>query len=157
MGLAHHRIKHLSGFYMLLNGDTGCAIRGMIYLAAQVPGERVRGCDLAAYLDVPLPTLTSVLRRLVKRGVLHAAKGRGGGFSMYPGAERMSLFEVIEIVDDRLTRRDCVLKMKACAHVTVCNRCPWGGLARDGMEFLKRQTIGGMVLAQSSNVPSEQF
>ncbi len=60
---------------MILNGDTECAIRGMIYLAAQIPGELVRGCDIADYLDIPLQTLTNVLRRLVKRGVIYPAKG----------------------------------------------------------------------------------
>ena len=130
---------------MLLNGDTACAIRGMIYLAAQVPGELVRGCDIAEYLDIPLQTLTNVLRRLVKRGVLYSVKGRGGGFSMYPGAEQMSFLEIIEIVDGRLTRRGCVLKMNACAQMEMChNHCQWGRITNHEMEFLKRQTIGGM-------------
>ena len=130
---------------MILNGDTECAIRGMIYLAAQIPGELVRGCDIAEYLDIPLQTLTNVLRRLVKRGVLYSAKGRGGGFSIYPGAEQMSLLEIIEIIDDRLTRRGCVLKVNACAQIEMCHsHCQWGRLSNHEMEFLKRQTIGEM-------------
>jgi len=127
---------------MILNGDTECAIRGMIYLAAQIPGELVRGCDIADYLDIPLQTLTNVLRRLVKRGVICSAKGRGGGFSIYPGAEQMSL---LEIIDDRLTRRGCVLKVNACAQIEMCHsHCQWGRPSNHEMEFLKRQTIGEM-------------
>ncbi|MHB1880924.1 MAG: RrF2 family transcriptional regulator [Acidithiobacillus sp.] len=130
---------------MLLNGDTECAIRGMIYLAAQVPGDLIRGCDLAEYLDIPLQTLTNVLRKLVKRGVLYSVKGRGGGFSMYPGAEQMSFLEIIEIVDNRLARGDCILKMSACAQMEMCHHhCQWGQLINHEMEYLKRQTIGGI-------------
>lgn len=128
----------------MLSKTTECALRGMIYIAAQKIGEPVLSRDVAQYLGMPIQCVTKIMRGLAKRGLLESMKGRGGGFMLRQGAEDLSILAIAEAVEGRLTPH-CLLGLKVCAEETACPvHCQWSSLHLQELEVMRHQTIGMM-------------
>lgn len=96
------------------------ALRVMACLALQSEGGKVRSQELAEQTGVPRAYLSKVLRRMVTAGLLDAEKGHKGGFCLAKPAEKVRLYDVIEVlVVDKLPRR-CVFGLDVCSDTTPC-------------------------------------
>ncbi|MGC9217500.1 RrF2 family transcriptional regulator [Acidithiobacillus sp.] len=128
---------------MELNRSGTCALRSLIYLAQQPLGTPVLGRDVAAELGTSEQCVTRVLRALVKRKVLISIKGRGGGFALRPGAERLSLYEVLKLIgEDNEGRHQCVLDLRECDDEHPCPlHQQWRDLQQKELGFLQEQHI----------------
>ena len=129
---------------MMFSKSSECALRAMIYIAAQKPGTPVLSRDVAEYLGMPIQCMTKIMRGLAKRGLLESLKGRGGGFVLTRNADSLSILDVVEAVEGRLTPH-CLLGLKVCADETACPvHCQWAQLRGQEMEVLRHQSIGAM-------------
>lgn len=132
---------------MMFSKTTEYALRGLIYLAAQTPGEPVLSRDVAKYLGTPNQCVAKIFRILAKRGLLESVKGRGGGFMLIPGAEKFNILDVVEAVEGHSSPH-CILGLKVCADETACPvHCQWAHLRLQEMDMLRKHTIGAMAHA----------
>jgi Rrf2 family protein len=77
------------------------ALRAVAELAAQ-PGRSFSRNDLARAQELPGKFLESILRDLVREGILVSRRGSGGGFQLARPASEVSLAEVVRAVEGPL-------------------------------------------------------
>jgi Rrf2 family protein len=114
------------------------ALRALSYLAAQPPGRVVRRAEIQTHQHVPPHFLSKILRRLVAAGFLESVPGANGGFRMARAASQMTVREVYECVEGKLSLIDCVEhKEEFCCFAPVCTQIDvWRGAQRLLMAYL---------------------
>jgi Rrf2 family protein len=84
---------------MKLTHSSSYAVHALAHLAGAGAGRRVASHDIARARGIPAPLLQNVLRPLVSARILRAATGQRGGYRLAKPAARISLLEVLEVVD----------------------------------------------------------
>jgi len=74
--------------------------------------------DLAAALDLSRPLLAKLLQELARKRIVVSSQGASGGFSLHKDLRRLSLMQLIEIIDGPVS-------LTACRHGgRMCSRAP---------------------------------
>ena len=88
----------------------------MTMLAARKPDELVLVAEIAKQRKVPKKFLELILLDLKKRGLLHAQRGKNGGYCLARPANKITFGEIIRITDGPLAPL-------ACASLTAYRKC----------------------------------
>jgi Rrf2 family protein len=92
------------------------ALRAMTMLAASKPGELVLIAEIAKQRKVPRKFLELILLDLKKHGLLHAKRGKNGGYCLARSPNQISFGEIVRITDGPLAPL-------ACASLTAYRKC----------------------------------
>lgn len=84
---------------MKLQQNTLLALYSALEFAAD-PARQVSAAEIAAKYKVSAHHLAKVLRKLGRAGLLHAARGAGGGYRFAGNPKRITLMDVIELFED---------------------------------------------------------
>ncbi len=95
------------------------AVRAVVAIAAAHPHRRKAG-DISATMAIPRTFLSRVLATLVSSGVLDAAAGPSGGYTLTRPPEEITLLEVVEAAEGPLELTECVLRGGPCAWEDRC-------------------------------------
>jgi Rrf2 family protein len=95
------------------------ALRAMIHLADN-PGGVARGSEIARQEHIPKYYLEKVIRDLMKRGLVRARRGPGGGYQLARPPETVSFRDVIEAVEGPITLNVCVDGSSVCNLQPAC-------------------------------------
>jgi Rrf2 family protein len=82
-----------------LQRNTLLALYSVLDFAAEPARQRSAAAIAAKYGASP-HHLAKVLRKLGRAGLLHAARGMGGGYRFAGNAKRVTLMDVIELFED---------------------------------------------------------
>lgn len=77
---------------------TDYGLLASIYLARH-GGEVVAAREIAEFYHLPLPMVTKVLKTLHSGGLIASHRGVGGGYSFDGDAERVTLGQLIEVLE----------------------------------------------------------
>jgi len=83
---------------------------GFILLAHMASQEREslhNAKDLSASINIPLPTVSKVLKILTQGGILQSHQGSKGGYSLSRAANEISAAEIIEAIEGPVAITDC--------------------------------------------------
>jgi len=83
---------------------------GFILLAHMASQEREslhNAKDLSASINIPLPTVSKVLKILTQGGILQSHQGSKGGYSLARAANKISAAEIIEAIEGPVAITDC--------------------------------------------------
>jgi len=105
---------------MIFSRTSQYAIQALIYLATQPNGRRMLNREIAHNLGVPSAYLAKILQNLSREKLLHSSRGRHGGFSLRPGAEKTSLLDIVLLTEGARVDRECLLGLKVCNDETAC-------------------------------------
>lgn len=126
------------------------ALRAMLYLAAQGPGNLSRSEEIAASEDMPAAFLAKVLHPLCRDRFLHSRKGLGGGYELIVPPERISLLDIVRSVDGE-PLRDCLLQDRACSCSTPCELHEfWNDTRIQFMSYLQNVTVADLLKTRQS-------
>jgi Rrf2 family protein len=89
------------------------ALRAMIHLADNPDGV-ARGTEIAHLEHIPKYYLEKVIRDLMRRGLVRARRGPGGGYQLARPADTISFRDIIEAVEGPITLNVCVDGSAAC-------------------------------------------
>jgi Rrf2 family protein len=95
------------------------ALRAMIHLADNPDGV-ARGTEIARREHIPKYYLEKVVRDLMRRGLVRARRGPGGGYQLARPAETISFREIIEAVEGPITLNLCVDGSSICSLQPLC-------------------------------------
>ncbi len=113
------------------------AIRSVIYLVRK--GEAVSVSTLASELKIPRAFTGKILQELHRAGFLHSFPGSKGGYALAKSPDKLSLSDVIMIMDGVPVHRQCILGQSDCSDT---NPCPlhgwWKGISSEITEQLDR-------------------
>ncbi len=111
---------------MLLSRASQYTLQALIYLAQQEPGRMVMVKEIADTLDLPMFYLAKLIQPPTHAGWLSTARGRGGGVRLNPGAETITLFDILQLTDGHRVHSECLLGFKDCGDNDACVlHCQW--------------------------------
>jgi Rrf2 family protein len=118
------------------------AIRGIIYLARQPAGKMVLISEIAEATDVPQTFLAKILQSFAKLGIVNSYRGTGGGFTIGRPASRITLREVVEVVEGPIMPNRCLTGEGACQRDKSCRVHPvWRRVQVEVASILDSVTI----------------
>jgi len=103
----------------LLTRDTDYAVRAICYMASR-PGRLVTVTELVNDLKIPRPFLRKILQVLNKAGIAKSVKGSGGGFRLVSRPDKLTLADLMEVFQGRLSINECAFKRKLCPNTARC-------------------------------------
>lgn len=84
-----------------------------VLLAHLVENEAVENHnarDLSVELDIPLPTVSKVLKILTQGELLESYQGSQGGYRLARGADKISAAEIIEVMEGPVSLTACCVE-----------------------------------------------
>jgi len=118
------------------------AIRGMVYLASQLPGRVVLVREIARAMDVPPLFLAKIFQQFTKLGLVKSFRGSGGGFLLGRPPEEITLCEIVEAVEGPIMPNRCVLSDGACSREKGCTVHPvWKKVEKSVIDILSGVTL----------------
>ncbi|HEY5995651.1 MAG TPA: Rrf2 family transcriptional regulator [Candidatus Deferrimicrobiaceae bacterium] len=118
------------------------AIRGIVWLAQQPPGEMALLGDIAAGTEAPPAFMAKLMQSFAKQGVVHSSRGAKGGFTLARPAEAITLREIVEAVEGPIVPNRCLTGQGACGRDGLCNVHPvWKRVQAQVVSILDGVTI----------------
>ena len=96
------------------------ALKAMIHLAQRQDGKPVLIASMAKEERLPQKFLERILLDLKTHGLLESRKGKGGGYLLARSPQKISLGEIIRLMDGPLALVSCVSKTA----YRRCKDCP---------------------------------
>ena len=101
------------------------ALRALYALSADDARGPVLIADLSDRENIPHKILEAILLELKNAGLLKSKKGKGGGYSLARSPDRITMGEVIRIIDGPLAPIPCVserafVRCEECVDETTC-------------------------------------
>lgn len=132
---------------MIINRSAQYTLQVMMHLVAHPAGRPVLARELAEELHIPKHYLSKLLQQPCRAGWLSSTRGRGGGFTLSPGAENITLLEILMLTKAERISRECLLGLKDCDDKTAC-------VLHGQWKPIKQELLGqfgGYTLAQLSS------
>jgi len=145
---------------MQITRATDYAVRIMIHLATMPDETRVAAAELARGIQAPESFVSKVLQQLVQRGMVTSHRGAGGGFQLAVQPEKVSLLDVVEMVEGPLQINLCLPGEASCDRSSWCGAHPiWSDaqaalkkvLAGASIAQLARDSVANLAKAAESN------
>ncbi len=98
----------------------------VVVLCDLIRGDSLRSAaDLSASSGVPLPTVSKILKQLVKQEILRSTRGVNGGYGFAVAPDTLSMAAVIEALEGPIAVTGCVDDAEECCAMT--ENCPMNG------------------------------
>ena len=131
----------------MLSNTSKYAIRAMIYLAINSGNENKTGIrKISGELDIPAPFLAKILQILAKHKLLISSKGPNGGFSLGRNSGKITLYEIVTIIDGNDIFDKCLISMRTCHAENI--PCPlhkkYEPIRKEIKQLFQLQDIGNL-------------
>ena len=116
----------------------------MSYMATHP--ERVHTApEVAAGAHLPVPTVSKLMRLLVKEGVLVSHRGVKGGYGLARGPEEISVARIISALEGPIGLTMCAGSSGDCSHEPLCPvRRPWQRINQVILQALEKIRLSEM-------------
>jgi Rrf2 family protein len=105
----------------MFSKETEYALRSLVYIQLQNDHNRRPGIEeIAEEIEAPKFYTAKILQRLVKYGVIHSIKGKGGGFYFEKNKTEIPLKELIRLTEGTRTLSGCGFGLKHCDAENPC-------------------------------------
>jgi Rrf2 family iron-sulfur cluster assembly transcriptional regulator len=125
-------------------------LRCLLALASKGPQGQLSISEIAEMEGLSVPYASKLLAILRRAGLVLAARGRGGGFTIAKRPEEITLYEALTLlggplIDPNHCQKHTGLRDQ-CVHIENCSvHDILGGLAGYVQEFLSRTTLKDLV------------
>lgn len=126
------------------------------HLAAAPDSATVAVSDLARETGIPQPTVSKVLKRLGRAGVVEGQRGAQGGYRLARSADQITIAEVIAALEGPIGVTECATddELGTCELQTRCDvRTNWQRINRAVSDALEGIRLSDMVLFPQKLVP----
>jgi Rrf2 family nitric oxide-sensitive transcriptional repressor len=103
----------------MLSQTVEYALRAVVHLASIAPAA-CKTAELAEVTQVPAAYLSKVVQSLSREGILHSQRGLGGGVSLALDPKKLTILDIVNVVDPIQRIRTCPLKLSTHGK----NLCP---------------------------------
>lgn len=104
----------------MLSQKAKYALRALTMLAERAPDELVMIGDIAERENIPRKFLEAILVELRKAGLLHAKRGKNGGYRLAKSPEEITYAEVMRLIDGHIAPLPCASRF----FYRPCDDCP---------------------------------
>lgn len=125
----------------MISRTSGYALRAL-QVMARAPTSWHNGKTLAKELSIPEFYLKKVLQELAKVEILLSQKGPSGGFRLARSSEEITLFEVVNCLEDLTGYTSCPMGKTQCEEATGCPlHHGWREVGEEHLSWLKRTKV----------------
>ena len=119
------------------------ALRVLVDLAEQNSDRYITLREIAERQEISEKYLESIVKDLVKAGILDGLRGKGGGYRLKQSAEELNVFDILQLMEGTLAPVACLEDgSRSCARAGNCRTLPlWKGLDGVVREYLSGFTI----------------
>ena len=100
--------------------SSGYAVQAMTHLAGQPSGKLVGAREMATTLNIPMPFLWKILRKLGQRKLVRSFKGVRGGYELARPAKTTHVAEILKAGRDTDPVGRCILGLAQCSDQEPC-------------------------------------
>ena len=104
----------------LIRRKTDYALRCLAILAEATPGSLVSVHYLAETEKIPEDLLHKIMQSLGRAKLVRATRGRTGGFRLAKSAEKITVLQVLEVLQGPFAVNRCFLNSDRCIRQEVC-------------------------------------
>lgn len=119
----------------LIRRNSDYALRSLSLLAGLPKGKKIKVSAIAKKQDVPPPFLRKILLNLSKARIVGSQSGPCGGFWLSRKPSQITLKEVLEAVQGRVSLNDCLYDRNSCSRWRRCS-------VRPGLSVIQEKLIG---------------
>ncbi len=132
---------------MLISTRGRYALRVMIDLAEHRSGDYVPLKVIARRQEISEKYLETIIKLLVRAGLLCGLRGKGGGYRLTREPEQYTVGTVLRLTEESLAPVSCLIPdSAACPRASECSTLPmWQGLSRVINQYLDGITIADLV------------
>lgn len=96
-------------------------LQAIIYIALNAKDNKKVGLkEIAEQQEIPTQYLSKILQQLVKHKILDSMKGPNGGFFFKKDPEKLTLLEIVTILDGTDLFDQCGIGLKKCSDKDPC-------------------------------------
>lgn len=104
------------------------------------------GRELADKTGVPPSYLSKVLLVLNRAGLVEATRGTGGGYRLSRPATEISLWDILDPLDNVGGLDECIMGLDGCSEEDPCAMHEWWAQTRDGyLAMLRQSTLAEVI------------
>jgi Rrf2 family protein len=112
---------------------------------AQLPPDGYEGAgSVAERIGAPRNYLAKQLKQLARLGLVISRKGLGGGFRLARPAQDITLFEVVEPLDNVSRVQNCFFGGGCDCHAACAVHHRWARVRQSFLDFLNHTTISDL-------------
>ena len=130
----------------LFNISEGATIALHCLAIIATSDERYNVNQLAAKTRFSKNHLAKIMNTLVKNGYLDSERGPKGGFTLKVEKAKATLFEVLEMIDGRLSKFECTISCLDCYFKNCLFGDQPGNFNADFIHYLKNNTLSDFSL-----------
>jgi Rrf2 family protein len=130
----------------MFSRSSGYAVQALTYLAAQPSGKLVGAREMATSLEIPMPFLWKILRKLSEKKLVRSFKGVRGGYELARPARSIRVSEVLAAGREGDQMGRCVLGLDKCDDHDPCPlHSPWKSLRKQMESRFQVTTLADLV------------
>ncbi|HEB27843.1 hypothetical protein LCGC14_1728150 [marine sediment metagenome] len=132
---------------------------GSVILAymARHPGQTLSATSLSQAVYMPLATVSKLLKLFKKNGLVQSSRGKRGGYRLSRPAEKISLAEIISVLEGPIALTECSVKKDLCQIESHCAIRPsWQNINRVIYNSLSQVTLETMLATNLENTTEPQ-
>jgi FeS assembly SUF system regulator len=112
--------------------------------------------DLAERAHLEAPTVSKILKPLAQAGLVESFRGASGGYRLARAADTISLIEIVEAIEGKLSMTECSVHKGACGIEDHCGiRANWRHVNDVVADALRNVTLAQM-LAPAPRMPTRR-
>lgn len=121
------------------------AIKALAELAKLPEGQFAGAVSIAEKIQAPTNYLGKLLQQLAAYGVVISQKGVGGGFRLGKAPDKISLYDVVECLEDIDRWSRCFMGNEQCSDSAPCSaHLKWKAIREANLNFLKEITLANL-------------
>ena len=122
------------------------ALRVLVDLAEQDSDRYITLREIAERQDISEKYLESIVKDLVKAGLLDGLRGKGGGYRLERAPEEIGVLDVLNLTEGSLAPVACLDEgAKPCSRASNCRTLPlWEGLNKVVRDYLGNYTVSDL-------------
>lgn len=134
-----------------INRKVEYALIALKHMRARQPGELTSVKEITTLYGCPFEATSKVMQTLASRGLIRSEQGAHGGYQILKDLNRISLYEVMEIIVGPVEIAKCLhTDERACELRDSCNVVsPIQALNRKLIEFYRGLTVGELLDGRS--------
>ena len=132
---------------MLISTKGRYALRILVDMAEHQTENYITLQEVAQRQDISEKYLESIVRELVKKGIVAGQRGKGGGYRLCRSPEQITAAEVLRIMEGSLAPVACLTEGAApCRKAAQCRTLEfWRGLRDVIDDYTRKCTIADMM------------
>lgn len=132
---------------MMISTRGRYAMRILVDLAEQQGENYITLKELSDSQEISEKYLESIVKVLVKAGILEGLRGKGGGYRLGQPAETINVYDVLTLTEGNMNPVACLTEdSKPCPRASHCRTLPlWEGLDQVVAAYLKGYSVKDLV------------